>query len=256
VDHAKEQGIPLLKTEGFQAVPGQGVRAVIAGMPVLAGKRTLLEKEDIVIDPEIAAEADALERGGRTVVFVARDKALFGIVALMDSPKPDAAQAVAGLKDKGIDVVMITGDNQATARVIAEGTGIRQVLSGIVPSGKADEIRRLRSKGNIVAMVGDGINDAPALVAADVGIAMAAGSDVAIESADVVLMRPGLMGIVEAFDLSRRTFRVVKQNLFWAFFYNVAALPLAVSGVLSPIVAAAAMAISSVTVVTNSLRLR
>jgi len=225
-------------------------------MPVLVGKRTLLEKEDIVIYPEIAAEAEALERGGRTVVFVARDKALLGIVALMDSPKPDAAQAVAGLKDKGVEVVMITGDNQTTAEVIAEATGIGKVLSGILPSGKADGIRRLRSKGNIVAMVGDGINDAPALVAADVGIAMAAGSDVAIESADVVLMRPGLMGIVEAFELSRRTFRIIKQNLFWAFFYNVAALPLAVSGVLNPIVAAAAMAISSVTVVTNSLRLR
>jgi len=256
VDHAKEQGIPLLKAEGFQAMPGQGVRAMIAGMPMLVGKRTLLEKEDVVICPEIVAEAEALERGGRTVVYVTRDKALLGIIALMDSPKPDAAQAVAGLMDKGVDVVMITGDNQTTAEVIAEATGIGKVLSGILPSGKADEIRRLRSKGNIVAMVGDGINDAPALVAADVGIAMAAGSDVAIESADVVLMRPGLMGVVEAFDLSRRTFRVIKQNLFWAFFYNVAALPLAVSGVLSPIVAAAAMAVSSVTVVTNSLRLK
>ena len=256
VDHAKEQGIPLLKAEGFQAMPGQGVRAMIAGMPMLVGKRTLLEKEDVVICPEIVAEAEALERGGRTVVYVTRDKALLGIIALMDSPKPDAAQAVAGLMDKGVDVVMITGDNQTTAEVIAEATGIGKVLSGILPSGKADEIRRLRSKGNIVAMVGDGINDAPALVAADVGIAMAAGSDVAIESADVVLMRPGLMGVVEAFDLSRRTFRVIKQNLFWAFFYNIAALPLAVSGVLSPIVAAAAMAVSSVTVVTNSLRLK
>ena len=256
VDHAKEQEISLLKTEGFKAVPGQGVRAMIAGAPVLVGKRTLLEKEDVAIYPEIAAEAEALEHGGRTVVFVARGKALLGIIALMDSPKPDAAQAVAGLKDKGVDVAMITGDNQATACVIAEGTGIRQVLSGIVPSGKADEIRRLRSKGNIIAMVGDGINDAPALAAADVGIAMAAGSDIAIESADVVLMMPGLLGVVEAFDLSRRTFRVIKQNLFWAFFYNVAALPLAVLGVLSPIVAAAAMAISSVTVVTNSLRLK
>ncbi len=256
VDHAKEQGISLLKAEGFQAVPGQGVRTMIAGMPVFVGKRTLLEGEGVVIYPEIAAEAEALEHGGRTVVFVARDKSLLGIIALMDSPKPDAAQAVAGLKDKGVDVTMITGDNQTTARVIAEGTGIRQVLSGIAPSGKADEIRRLRSKGNIVAMVGDGINDAPALAAADVGIAMAAGSDVAIESADVVLLRSGLMGIVEAFELSRRTFRVIKQNLFWAFFYNVAALPLAVSGILNPIVAAAAMAVSSVTVVTNSLRLR
>lgn len=255
-DHAKEQGTPLLKAEGFKAVPGQGVRAMIAGLPVLVGKRMLLEKEDVVIYPEIAAEAEALEHSGRTVLFVARNKALLGIIALMDSPKPDAAQAVAGLQDRGVDVVMITGDNQTTARVIAEGTGIRHVLSGILPSGKADEIRRLRSKGNFVAMVGDGINDAPALAAADVGIAMSAGSDIAIESADVVLLRSGLLGVVDAFDLSRRTFRVIKQNLFWAFFYNVAALPLAVSGVLNPIVAAAAMAVSSVAVVTNSLRIR
>jgi Cu+-exporting ATPase len=151
---------------------------------------------------------------------------------------------------------MITGDNQNTAQAVAEKTGIRSVRAGVLPAGKSEEVSRLRREGKVVAMVGDGINDAPALAAADVGMAMSAGSDIAMESADVVLMRPDLTSVVEALELSRKTFKIIKQNLFWAFFYNVAAIPLAMAGVLSPIVAAAAMAMSSVTVVTNSLRLR
>jgi Cu+-exporting ATPase len=151
---------------------------------------------------------------------------------------------------------MITGDNQNTAQAVAAKTGIRSVRAGVLPAGKSEEVSRLRGEGKVVAMVGDGINDAPALAAADVGMAMSAGSDIAMESADVVLMRPDLTNVAEALELSRKTFRIIKQNLFWAFFYNVAAIPLAMAGVLSPIVAAAAMAMSSVTVVTNSLRLR
>jgi Cu+-exporting ATPase len=151
---------------------------------------------------------------------------------------------------------MITGDNQTTAKAVAEKTGIRSVSAGILPAGKSEEIARLRAAGKVVAMVGDGINDAPALAAADVGMAMAAGSDIAMESADVVLMRSDLSSVVQAIEVSRKTFTIIKQNLFWAFFYNVAAIPLAMAGVLSPVVAAAAMAMSSVTVVMNSLRLR
>ncbi len=256
VQHTKEKGITLRESKGFKTLPGQGVTAMVKGARVLVGKKSLLEHEGVRIAPDIAAAAGALERSGRTVVFVSKDRELLGIIALMDSPKPDAGSTVNGLKRMGTGVVMITGDNETTARAIAADAGIDRVLSGVLPSGKADEVRRLRSKGDVIAMVGDGINDAPALAAADVGIAMSAGSDIAIESADVVLLRSGLMGVVEALELSRRTYRVIKQNLFWAFFYNVAALPLAVSGVLSPIVAAAAMAVSSVTVVTNSLRLR
>jgi Cu2+-exporting ATPase len=256
VRYAREKGILPLRSEGFQAVPGQGVRATVEGKQVLVGKQSLLEQEGIVIYPEIAAEAEVLEQSGRTVVFVSREKLFLGMIALMDSPKPDAAFAVERLKRMDIEVVMITGDNRTTADVIAERTGIEKVLSGVLPSGKSEEVTRLRTEGRVVAMVGDGINDAPALAAADVGVAMSAGSDIAMESAGMVLMRSDLTGVVQAVELSRKTFRVIKQNLFWAFFYNVAAIPLAMAGLLHPIVAAGAMAMSSVTVVANSLRLR
>ena len=256
VRYARDKGISPLSSGGFQAVPGQGVRAMVEGKQVLVGKQSLLEQEDIVVYPEIVAEAEVLEQSGRTVVFVSQEKVLLGMIALMDSPKPDAAFAVERLKRMGMEVVMITGDNRTTADVIAKRTGIEKVLSGVLPSGKSEEVTKLRTEGRVVAMVGDGINDAPALAAADVGVAMSAGSDIAIESAGMVLMRSDLTGVVQAIELSRKTFRVIKQNLFWAFFYNVAAIPLAMAGLLHPIVAAGAMALSSVTVVTNSLRLR
>jgi Cu2+-exporting ATPase len=256
VRYAREKGIMPLGSEGFQAVPGQGVRATVEGKQVLVGKQSLLEQEGIVVYPEVAAEAEALEQSGRTVAFVSQEKVLLGMIALMDSPKPDAAFAVGRLKRMGIEVVMMTGDNRTTAGVIAERTGIEKVLSGVLPSGKSEEVTRLRTEGRVVAMVGDGINDAPALAAADVGVAMSAGSDIAMESAGMVLMRSDLTGVLQAIELSRKTFRVIKQNLFWAFFYNVAAIPLAMAGILHPIVAAGAMAMSSVTVVANSLRLR
>jgi Cu+-exporting ATPase len=174
----------------------------------------------------------------------------------MDTPKPDAAAAVLRFKRMGISVAMITGDNRETARVIADQTGIEDVLAEVLPEKKSEKIGDLKQAGKVVSMVGDGINDAPALANADVGMAMASGSDIAMESADVVIMRSDLASVAEAFDLSHETFRVIKQNLFWAFFYNLAAIPLAMAGVLSPVVAAAAMAASSVTVVLNSLRLR
>lgn len=256
VSHAKEQGIPLLNAESLKAAPGKGVSTTINGVTVLVGKRVFLEQEGVPIQPEIIAEAESLEQHGMTVVWVSRDRSLLGVIGLMDTPKPDSSAAVKQLIEKKITVAMITGDNEGTARVIAEKTGIRKVLSGVMPSGKSDEMMKLKSVGKVVAMVGDGINDAPALAAADIGIAMSTGSDIAIESADVVLMRSDLTSVVETVDISKKTFRVIKQNLFWAFFYNVAAIPLAMSGLLHPIVAAGAMAVSSVTVVLNSLRLR
>jgi heavy metal translocating P-type ATPase len=256
VNYAKEQGIELLKAEQVRTVPGQGVTATVEGARVLVGKSVLFENENIPVDPALISEAEALERKGMTVAFVSRGHALLGIIALMDAAKSDAAAGVDQMMKMTIDVVVITGDNETTARTVAGQTGIKSVLAGIMPSGKAEKVATLKSGGKVVAMVGDGINDAPALAAADVGIAMSSGSDIAIESSDVVLMRSDVTSVPEAIDISRRTFKVIKQNLFWAFFYNVAAIPLAMTGVLSPIVAAAAMAMSSVTVVMNSLRLR
>jgi Cu+-exporting ATPase len=256
VNYAEEQGIDLLKAESFKALPGRGVIAEVQGSSIRVGKQVFLEQEGVQIRPEIVREAERLEQDGKTVAWVSRDKDVLGIIALMDTPKMDAHHAIKRLQSMKIKIIMITGDNQTTANAIAEKTGINDIRAGILPAGKSEEIARLRVSGKIVAMVGDGINDAPALAAADVGIAMAAGSDIAMESADVVLIRSDLSSVVQAIEVSRKTFTIIKQNLFWAFFYNVAAIPLAMAGVLSPIVAAAAMAMSSVTVVMNSLRLR
>jgi len=256
VSHAKEQGTELFAYESFKAFPGQGVLATIHGASIRVGKYVFLEQEGVQIEPGTAAEAEKFEHDGKTVVWVSRDKAVLGIIALMDAPKKDAQGAIERLKSMKIDIIMITGDNQATANAVAEKTGIHTVSAGVLPAGKSEEIARLRAAGKVVAMVGDGINDAPALAAADVGMAMAEGSDIAMESADVVLMRSDLSSVVRTLEVSRKTFKIIKQNLFWAFFYNVAAIPLAMAGVLSPVVAAAAMAMSSVTVVLNSLRLR
>jgi Cu+-exporting ATPase len=256
VRFASEHNIQLLPFDAFRAVPGQGAEASVQGSRVLVGKSVFLESNGIAIDPAMAQEAYRIEQTGRTVVWVARGDEFLGFIALMDVPKEDSREAVSLLKKMNIDVTMVTGDNTGTAQAIADQTGIASVIAGVLPQVKSEEIVRLREQGRVVAMVGDGINDAPALAAADIGIAMASGSDIAMESADVVLMRSDLKSVVQAIELSRKTFRIIKQNLFWAFFYNVAAIPLAMAGLLNPIVAAAAMAVSSVTVVMNSLRLR
>jgi Cu+-exporting ATPase len=209
------------------------------------------------------ARADSLAREGKTVIFLALGSRLLGIVAVADVLKPEASAAVEALRARGLDIAMLTGDQRATAEAIARQAGITRVLAEVLPEAKAGEIRRLREGGRLVAMVGDGINDAPALAQADVGIAMGSGTDVAIEAADVTLMRGDLGGVVAAVDLSRRTIRVIQENLVWAFGYNVVLIPVA-AGVLhplwgillSPILAGAAMAFSSVSVVTNSLRLK
>jgi P-type Cu2+ transporter len=254
--YAREQHVQLFPLDSFRAVPGQGVEASVQGSRVLVGKRAFLEAHGIAIGPVVAQEAEQLEQTGKTVVWVARGEEFLGFLALMDVPKEDAKEAVHLLKRMNIGVTMVTGDNIGTAQAIADQTGISSIIAGVLPAGKSEEITRLRTRGRVVAMAGDGINDAPALVAADIGIAMASGSDIAMESADVVLMRSDLKSVVQAIELSRKTFRIIKQNLFWAFFYNAAAIPLAMAGMLNPIVAAAAMAVSSVTVVMNSLRIR
>ena len=210
-----------------------------------------------------AGQAEELAQEGKTVVYVARNKKVIGLIALADVPKTSAKKAVQRLKNRGLKVAMVTGDNAGTAAGIASGLGIDRVMAEVLPGGKADEIRKLQDEGEVVAMVGDGINDAPALAAADVGIAIGTGTDVAIEAADITLIRDDLTGVPEAISLSALTMRVIKQNLFWAFIYNIIGIPIAAgvlypfSGILlNPEFAAAAMAFSSVSVVSNSLRLK
>jgi uncharacterized cupredoxin-like copper-binding protein/soluble P-type ATPase len=241
--------------ERFEAVAGLGVVAEVDGVRVAAGRPALLEREGLEVPVELAAEAAGLEAGGRTVVFAGWGSVARGLIAVADTLKPAAPGAVAALKDMGIDVVMVTGDNEATALAIAGQVGIHRVLAGVLPSGKAAEIARLQGEGRIVAMVGDGVNDAPALVQADLGIAIGTGTDVAIEASDITLLSPDLNGVATALQLSRRTYATILQNLGWAFGYNLAAIPLAASGLLNPVVAGAAMGLSSVSVVANSLRL-
>ena len=251
---AESTGAPTAR--GFAAVPGQGVRAEVEGVVVHVGRRVLLQEAGLLLSPKLDAETTRLEAEGKTVVFVGWDGAVRGLVAVADTVKPGAAQAVDDLRALGIEVAMITGDNARTAAAIAAGLGIERVLAEVLPADKVEEVRRLQAEGHVVAMVGDGINDAPALAQADLGIAIGTGTDVAIESSDITLLSADLAGVPTAVRLARRTFRTILQNLGWAFGYNVAAVPLAAVGLLDPILAGATMALSSVSVVSNSLRLR
>jgi Cu+-exporting ATPase len=226
VEEAAARGIGLEEAREFTALPGRGVRAIV-------GRR--------------------LVEAGRTITV---DGMPAGSIEVADTIKPEAAETVRRLRSMGLDVWMITGDRQAAAEAIAREAGIDRVLAEVLPERKVAELKKLQSAGKRVAMVGDGINDAPALAQADLGIAIGSGTDVAMEAADITLMRNDLSGVVEAIELSRRTMRIIRQNLFWAFAYNAVGIPVAALGLLSPMVASAAMALSSVTVVMNSLRLR
>jgi Cu+-exporting ATPase len=262
VAHAKQRGLALLPVGEFRSVPGQGIDAMAPDGRVLVGNHRLMAERGIDIG-SLEDRAAALARAGKTVIDVALAGRLLGVIAVGDMLKPDAAAAVAALRARGVDVVMLTGDRRATAEAIAAVAGIDRVLAEVLPEDKARRVRALRGASSLVAMVGDGINDAPALAQADVGIAMGSGTDVAIEAADVTLMRADVAGVVVALDLSRRTIGIIRENLVWAFGYNVILIPVAAGllyplwGVLlSPILAGAAMAFSSVSVVMNSLRLR
>ena len=241
--------------EEFEAVAGHGVRARVGGTPVWVGRARLLDEAGLARSSAVDEAAERLEAEGRTVVFAGWDGRVRGVLAVADTMRPDAPAAVADLRAMGIDVVMLTGDNRRTGEAIASAAGITRVRAEVLPGDKLAEVRRLQDDGRVVAMVGDGINDAPALVQADLGIAIGTGTDVAIESSDITLLSADLSGVATAIRISRRTFRTILQNLGWAFGYNVAALPLAVAGALDPVVAGAAMAFSSVSVVANSLRL-
>lgn len=262
VRYARDRGLALSVATSFETIAGKGATGVIDGVAVMAGNKALLGEHAIDITP-LESSADELAMRGRTPMYVAFDGVLSALVAVADPIKETSRDAIARMHDMGLEVVMLTGDNEHTARAIANETGIDRVVAGVLPDGKVAEVKRLQAENRIVAMVGDGINDAPALAQADVGMAMGTGTDVAVEAADVVLMRGDLRTVAQAVELSQRTMNTMKQNLFWAFAYNVIGIPIA-AGVLypafgillSPILASAAMAFSSVSVVSNSLRLR
>ena len=242
--------------EGFTARAGLGVEAVVDGHAVVVGRPALLGDWGLALPERLARETARLESTGATVIAVAADGTVLGIVAVADRIKASSGQAVAELRALGLTPVLLTGDNERAAHAVAEEVGIDRVLAGVLPGDKAAEVARLQEAGEVVAMVGDGVNDAPALAQADLGLAIGTGTDVAIEASDLTLVSGDLRAAADAIRLSRRTLRTIKGNLVWAFGYNVAAIPLAIAGIVDPIVAAAAMAFSSVFVVTNSLRLR
>jgi P-type Cu+ transporter len=262
VEAANARGAVLTTPTAFQSVPGRGVIGTIDNHAVVVGNADWLG--DWGVDTSgLGERASALAEEGRSVVFVGLDGKPAGLIAVTDPIKPTARAAVERLRALGADVLLLSGDQERAARAIATAAGIDRVAAGVSPAGKVEQINSLRREGRVVAMVGDGINDAPALAHADVGIAIGSGTDIAIDASDVTLMRGDLRGVPEAIVLSRRTMRTIKQNLFWAFVYNSVGIPVAagvlypIFGILlSPILASAAMALSSVSVVSNSLRIR
>jgi Cu+-exporting ATPase len=259
---AKERGITLDEALNFESVTGKGVLGWVGGCEVIAGTEALLKEHHVDVAP-LSAQRSALSAQLRTVVLIAADGQPAGLLAIADPIKETSRAALAELRKLGLDLVLLTGDNEQTGKVIASKVGIERVVANVLPEGKVEEVKRLQAEGHVVAMAGDGINDAPALAQADIGIAMGTGTDIAMDAGDVTLMRGDLTGVADAIRLSRRTMRTMKQNLFWAFIYNVVGIPIA-AGVLypafgillSPVIASAAMAMSSVSVVSNSLRLK
>jgi Cu+-exporting ATPase len=261
VNQAVAQGVDFLNINSFKAIPGHGIEAIIGTEAIILGNERLLEARGI--QNTLKEEADELANEGKTPMYIGVNSQLTGLIAVADTTKENSAKAIRLLHEMGIKVAMITGDNKQTANAIAKQVGIDLVLAEVLPQDKANEVKKLQEQGEIVAMVGDGINDAPALAQGDIGIAIGSGTDVAIESADIVLMKSDLLDVVTAIELSRQTIRNIKQNLFWAFAYNTAGIPIA-AGVLyalggpklNPMIAGGAMAFSSVSVVTNALRLK
>ncbi|MCG7379253.1 heavy metal translocating P-type ATPase [Paenibacillus sp. ACRSA] len=256
VEGIRGKEIALSQSEQFENIPGYGVRAHVQGQEILVGTRRLFADAKVNVPDGTVTQMNQLEEQGRTAMLVAIDGAWAGIVAVADTIKETSREAVSRLQAMGIDVIMITGDNERTARAVAEQAGIRNVLAEVLPEGKAAEVKKLQANGRKVAMVGDGINDAPALATADIGMAIGTGTDVAMEAADITLMRGDLNSIADAIEMSRRTMGNIKQNLFWALGYNVIGIPIAAVGFLAPWLAGAAMAFSSVSVVLNALRLQ
>jgi cation-transporting P-type ATPase A/B/Cu+-exporting ATPase len=255
---ARREAGPLPLADGFRALPGLGARGTVDGHQIVIGRAKLLAEHDIdlTVEAELTRQCREWEQAGRTAVLVGWDGRVRGAIAVADTVKPSAAAAVRDLRALGLHPVLLTGDSEATARAVAAAAGIEEVIAGTLPAGKAAVIDGLRARGHRVAMVGDGINDGPALAAANLGLALGSGTDVAICAADVILLRDDLACVPDAIRLSRATFAAIRNNLVWAFGYNVAAIPLAALGLLNPVIAAAAMTLSSVFVVANSLRLQ
>jgi P-type Cu+ transporter len=262
VKEAEDKGLTLLNTNNFTAIPGRGIEVMVDGKKLLAGNKKLMNERNIDLG-FLAETSNELASQGKTPMYIAINNQITGIIAVADTVKENSVKAIQKLHKMGIEVAMITGDNKRTAEAIAKQVGIDRVLSEVLPEDKANEVKKLQDEGKKVAMVGDGINDAPALAQADIGIAIGSGTDVAIESADIVLMRSDLMDVPSAVELSKSTIQNIKQNLFWAFAYNVAGIPFAMGilylfggPLLNPMIAAAAMTFSSVSVLLNALRLK
>jgi Cu+-exporting ATPase len=251
---ASERLLPAV--EGFANRAGLGVEGVVDGHALIVGRPALLADWAMHLSPELDATRKAAEARGQTAIAAGWDGRATAVFVVADTVKPSSAEAVASLKALGLRPVLLTGDNETTARAVAAEVGIDDVIAEVLPSHKADVVRRLQAEGRIVAMVGDGVNDAPALAQADLGLSIGTGTDVAIEASDLTLVSGDLRAASDAIRLSRATLRTIKQNLGWAFGYNLAALPLAAIGLLNPVIASLAMAVSSVSVVTNALRLR
>jgi P-type Cu+ transporter len=255
VEGIKEKNNNLKDVTDFEAIPGYGIKATIEGKEILIGTRRLMNQYTVEIN-HVVNQMESLEKQGKTAMLVAIDGSYAGMVAVADTIKESSHQAIKRLKDMGLEVIMITGDNEQTAQAIAKQAGVDQVIAEVLPEGKADEVRKLQQQGKKVAMVGDGINDAPALAIADIGMAIGTGTDVAMEAADITLIRGDLNSIADAIYMSKNTIRNIRQNLFWAFAYNIIGIPIAAMGLLAPWLAGAAMAFSSVSVVLNALRLQ
>jgi Cu+-exporting ATPase len=248
-------GVSIPDAETFEAIPGHGVKVGVRGKEIAIGNRKLMR--DIGVPFEDKENAiSGLEEQGNTVMIVAEDRKLKGLIAVADTLKEFAGDVVKGLKAEGVQVIMLTGDNEKTARAIGSQAGIDRIIANVLPGDKARVIRDLQAEGKVVAMVGDGVNDSPALAQSDIGIAIGSGSDVAKETGGIILVKDDLRDVIMSIRLSKATMGKIKQNLFWAFFYNTAAIPVAAFGLLNPIIAAAAMALSSLSVVSNSALLK
>jgi len=260
LQHAAERGVTLSTVQAFKSLPGRGLSACVGKQPLLIGSRRLMEESGVDLKA-LDSQAGDLESGGQTLMWVAETGnavQVLGFLSVVDPVRTGtgARGAMEELRKRGIETVMLTGDNPHAARIVGTRVGIDRVIAEVLPAEKASNVEKIRSQGRIVAMVGDGINDAPALAAADIGIAMGTGTDVAMHTAGITLMRGEPELVLDALSISGATYRKIRQNLFWALIYNLVAIPLAASGMLNPVIAGAAMAMSSVSVVSNSLLLR